>query len=337
MSLMAVIGLNIGVSSEVMSNLGAIGINCALISLSAIAGSVLLVWISEHSVMPLEKIRLQLYAENMKGLYKDLSCQAAQETLSQRQPETAQPDDGISKQQAAPHKQQAAPHKQQAAPNTQQAILPNQQAVAGNGGSGFSPLIIIMPAFIAAGVLTGYFFLSDIPAAVLDTILTVSLFFLYTGVGVSVGSNKSVFTYIKKLGWRIMFMPLSIFAGCLLGGLVSGLLLGLPVSWSVISAGGMGYYSLTGAFMTEIYGIEAGAYGFIVNVSRDVFTVILLPLLSKISKGSPIASGAAGCMDSMLMPVSKAVGPELGMVALISGTILSLYVPIWLSIAQAIF
>lgn len=84
--------------------------------------------------------------------------------------------------------------------------------------------------------------------------------------------------------------------------------------------------------MTESFGIEAGTYGFIVNILRDVLTVALLPVLIKVSKGSPIASGAAGCMDSMLVPVSRFVGPELSMVALISGTILTFVVPVWLPV-----
>ena len=193
-----------------------------------------------------------------------------------------------------------------------------------------------MPACIVIGIIAGYFWLQDMSRSILDTTLTVSLIFLYTGVGVSLGENKEVFQYIKRLGVRILFMPAAIFAGCIAGGFISGLLLCLPYNYSVISASGMGYYSLTGAFMTETFGIEAGTYGFIVNVSRDVFTVALLPLLSKISKGSPIASGAAGCMDTMLVPVTRAVGPELGMVALISGTILTFVVPVWLPVIGAV-
>ncbi len=273
--LMAVIGLNIGTSPQVMGNLGAIGLNCLIISLSAIIGSVILVRLAEATVMPLEKIRLQLAEENAH--------------TADEQPKT-----------------------------------------------GFSPLIILMPACIVIGIIAGYFWLQDMSRSILDTALTVSLIFLYTGVGVSLGENKEVFQYIKRLGARILFMPAAIFAGCIAGGFISGLLLHLPYSYSVISASGMGYYSLTGAFMTETFGIEAGTYGFIVNVSRDVFTVALLPLLSKISKGSPIASGAAGCMDTMLVPVTRAVGPELGMVALISGTILTFVVPVWLPVVGAV-
>lgn len=282
--LMAVIGLNIGISPQVMGNLGTIGLNCLIISLAAIAGSVLLVRFAEATVIPLEKIRLQLAEENAHNAGENAS-----DTSADSQTE-----------------------------------------------SSFSPLIILMPACIVIGIIAGYFWLQDMSRSILDTVLTVSLIFLYTGVGVSLGENKEVFQYMKRLGARVLFMPAAIFAGCIIGGFISGLLLGLPLSYSVISASGMGYYSLTGAFMTESFGIEAGTYGFIVNVSRDVFTVALLPLLSKISKGSPIASGAAGCMDTMLVPVTRAVGPELGMVALISGTILTFVVPVWLPVVGAV-
>ena len=282
--LMAVIGINIGTSEEVMGNLGRIGAGCLLISLAAIWCSVGLVVLCERTVMPLEKIRLQVAAESA----------GAKQTVGSA--ESAEP-----------------------------------------GKSGFSPLILVMPGFILAGILAGWLLFGGQKAAWLDTVLTVSLIFLYTGVGVSLASNKSVFGYIRKLGLRILFLPLAIFLGCMLGGFLAGLVLGVPTAWAVTSASGMGYYSLTGAFMTETWGIEAGTYGFIVNVSRDVFTVLLLPVLIRISKGSPIASGAAGCMDTMLVPVSRYVGPELSLVALISGTILTFVVPVWLPVAAGLF
>jgi uncharacterized membrane protein YbjE (DUF340 family) len=99
----------------------------------------------------------------------------------------------------------------------------------------------------------------------------------------------------------------------------------------------MSYYSITGAYMTQVYGIEAGTYGFIVNVMREFFTVLLLPFLIRISKGSPIAGGAAGNMDTMLVPVTKFVGIELGLVALITGTILTFWVPLVLPLLFRIF
>ncbi len=203
--------------------------------------------------------------------------------------------------------------------------------------SSFSLLIIIMPACIVIGIIIGWFVLHSVSETILDRARTFSLILLYVGVGVSLGENKGVFKYIKSLGLKILFLPLGIFLGSITGGLIIGLILHIPLNYAVISTSGMGYYSLTGAMMTDYYGIEAGTYGFILNVTRDVFTIILMPLLLKISKGSPIAAGAAGCMDTMLVPVTKAVGTELGIVALISGTILTFVVPVWLPIAHMIF
>lgn len=274
--LMAIIGLNIGTSPEVMNNLGKIGLNCVLISLCAVIFSVIVVKICEETIMPLEKIRIQLAMENNKPI------------------ETGE----------------------------------NKK---------FDPLIVIMPGCIILGIILGCFVFPNISENFLDHMLTVSLFFLYLSAGVTLASNKDVFTYIKRLGLRVLIMPAATFIGCLIGGALSSFLLDVPLHISTISASGMGYYSLTGAFLTETYGIEAGTYGFIVNVSRDVLTVALMPLLIKISKGSPIASGAGGCMDSMLIPVTRTVGPELGMVALISGTVITFFVPVWLPVTQLIF
>ncbi len=271
--LMLVIGLNIGVSPAVMGNLGRIGLNCAAITLSAIAVSVILTVLCEKTLLPLDETRKAFASETLRG-----------------------------------------------------------SSTASEAGTTVSPLLIIMPLAIAIGIAAGYAKPDMFSEALLSRVLTISLIFLYLGVGVSLGENKSVFSYIKRLGARILLLPVAIFAGSILGGLLAGLALHVPLAYAVISASGAGYYSLTGATMTEVFGIEAGTYGFIVNVLRDVFTVLLMPILARISSGSPIASGAGGCMDTMLVPVTKAVGTELGMVALLSGTVLTFFVPVWLPI-----
>lgn len=302
--LMLVIGLNIGISDAVMENLGRIGLRCLLISLAAVWCSVGLVWCCEKTVMPLERIRLQLAREqggfdepDTSGM-RELSAGQCHQRVSDGAFSDTSGDDGCK--------------------------------------GGVSPLVIVMPGCIVIGILAGYFCLKSGSVSWLDTALTLSLIFLYTGVGVSLASNKQVFGYIRRLGLRVLFMPAAIFLGCLAGGFLAGWLLSVPVSWSVLSAGGMGYYSLTGAFLTENFGIEAGTYGFIVNILRDVLTVAFLPVLIRVSKGSPIASGAAGCMDTMLVPVSRVVGSELSMVALISGTILTFVVPLWLPVGAGL-
>ena len=84
--------------------------------------------------------------------------------------------------------------------------------------------------------------------------------------------------------------------------------------------------------MTQTYGLTFGTYGFIVNVLREFFTVLIMPLLIKISRGSPIAGGAAGDMDTMLAPITKFVGSGLSLVTLLTGMILTFIVPILLPV-----
>lgn len=200
-----------------------------------------------------------------------------------------------------------------------------------------SLLTIVIPVSVISGLIIGIFLMDKTYEIFLNYSLVISLIMLYIGVGIFLGSNLKVLKYVKEIGIKILLIPLVIVIGSILGGAIAGKILGIPINISVISAGGMGYYSLTGAFMTSKFGIEAGTYGFIVNIMREFFTVLFLPILIKISKGSAIASGGAGNMDTMLMPVTKFVGAELGLVTLITGIVLTFFVPIILPILERIF
>lgn len=196
-----------------------------------------------------------------------------------------------------------------------------------------SPLVFIMPISILAGIGLGWLLPKSVEH-ILSWMLMFTLIFLYIGVGISIGSNKTVFGFIRLVGFRVIYLSVAIFVGSLLGGFLSGWIMGIPLQAAMLSASGMSYYSITGAYMTQVYGIEIGTYGFVVNVMREFFTILLLSLLIRISKGSPIAGGAAGNMDTMLLPVTKFVGAELGVVALITGTVLTFAVPFLLPMLQ---
>ncbi|AOT68612.1 lysine exporter LysO family protein [Geosporobacter ferrireducens] len=218
-----------------------------------------------------------------------------------------------------------------------QLNISNEVDLSGQENQRISHLVWIMPGSILLGIVVGFFILPKASTGILSISLTLCLIALYIGVGISLGINKKVFRYVKLLGWKIIFLSIAIFLGSVLGGVIGGTVLKIPYSISVTSVSGMSYYSITGAFMTSVYGIEAGTYGFIVNIMREFFTVLMLPFLIRISKGSPIAGGAAGNMDTMLAPVTKFVGVELGLVALITGTILTFAVPFILPFLHGIF
>lgn len=200
-----------------------------------------------------------------------------------------------------------------------------------------SKLVWLMPSSIILGLLLGIFLRGIINPVYIEHTFTLSLILLYISVGISQGANKEVFKFIKLLGVKVIWISVAVLLGSLIGGLMAGLLLDVPMKVSVISASGMSFYSYTGAFMTDSYGLEAGTYGFIVNILREFLTVLLLPLLIKITPGSPIASGGAGDMDTLLAPITKFVGIRLGIVALVTGTILTSVVILILPLISIIF
>ena len=200
-----------------------------------------------------------------------------------------------------------------------------------------SNLVWIMPASIIAGLVAGVLLRTAISPSSIDTFFTVALIILYICVGISQAANKEVFYYLKFMGFKVVLISIAILFGSLIGGVVSGLILKLPLYISTTSAAGMSFYSITGVYMTQQYGIEIGTYGFIVNVMREFFTVLTMPLLIKISPGAPIAGGAAGNMDTMLAPITKFVGIRLSLITLLTGTILTFVVPLLLPVVSVIF
>ena len=269
--LMVVIGMNVGVNDSVMKNLPRIGVNCALMCLAAIFGSVILTVLLEKTIVPLDKLAT-LIASGDSGAG-----------------DVGVPD--------------------------------------GSDENGGSALLWIIPAGVIGGIGIGFFLLGPGNEGLLNVLLYGSLIVLYTGVGIGMGNNRGVFKYLKALGFKVVLLALAVFFGSVGGGVLAGTLAGVPLEICLIAPSGMGYYSMTGAFMTQNLGAEAGIYGFMVNVMRDFFTVLLLPILIRISKGSAVASGAGGNMDTMLVPIVKFLGQEIGLVAMVVGIITTFSVP----------
>ena len=283
--LMLVIGLGIGLDKSIVDNFIRIGLNCTVIAITAIAFSVLLTFIVEKTVLPLDKIDYALIDKNIQLDVNDKDSE----------------------------------------------LFKDEEDKKG------SNLVWIMPVSIIIGLIAGVLLRSIINPSVTDFFFTIALIVLYICVGISQGANKEVFVYLKLTGFKIILIPVAVLFGSLIGGIVSGIILRLPLYISTTAAAGMSFYSITGAYMTQQYGIEIGTYGFIVNIIREFLTVLTMPLLIKISPGAPIAGGAAGNMDTMLAPITKFVGIRLSLVTLLTGMILTFLVPILLPIVSAIF
>ena len=191
-------------------------------------------------------------------------------------------------------------------------------------------MLVAIIIIIILGVISGYFIIPTSLLEYLDLISTISLSILLLGVGIDIGRNKEVITDLKRLGFKIILVPTLIAIGSIAGAILFGILIKLPVNESSAIAAGFGWYSLSAVILTKTYSTDIGALAFLSNVFRELFALVLIPLLAKMgTKLTVIAPGGATTMDTTLPLITKSVNDtEIAIIAFVSGAVLSAFVPI---------
>lgn len=159
---------------------------------------------------------------------------------------------------------------------------------------------------------------------------TYTLFLLLFLVGVGIGSNPQTWQLLRRSNVRLLLVPLSIVTGTLLGaGLCSFLLPAVSAREALAVGAGFGYYSLSSILITELHGQQLGVVALLANILREIFTLLLTPLLARCcGRLAPIASGGATTMDTTLPIISRFLSQEYALVAVFSGVILTVLVPL---------
>lgn len=157
-----------------------------------------------------------------------------------------------------------------------------------------------------------------------------SLYGLLFLVGIDIGSNPSAWLTLKTLNVRIVLVPLSIAAGSILGaGVIAPLFANFTAQDALAVGAGFGYYSLSSIIITQIKGDALGVIALLANLSREVLTLLLAPLLARIfGKLAPIAAAGATSMDTTLPVIVRASGKDYAIIAFFSGIVLTILVPL---------
>ncbi len=188
--------------------------------------------------------------------------------------------------------------------------------------------LFILSLFIL-GLLLGLYQL--LPSILIEQDYT--MYILYTlmfFVGIGIGADTKALLVIKKTKLKILFVPLSVIIGSLLGAvLVSLFFPGLNIQDAMAVSAGFGYYSLSSIFITEISGEFLGTVALLSNILRELITLVATPLFVKyFGKLAGIASGGATSMDSTLSIITEYSGKEWGIISVFSGLVLTIVVPI---------
>lgn len=162
----------------------------------------------------------------------------------------------------------------------------------------------------------------------LDAASSYMLMILLFSVGIDMGVNREVFGQIRRMGLRILVIPLGVVLGSLAGGALGAAILGMETREGMAIASGLGWYSLSGILMTEAGNPVGGTISFLSNVFREVLTFLVVPVLAGRNVYTAIAPAGATAMDTTLPLLSKYTDSKTAILAFVSGVICTLAVPV---------
>lgn len=181
---------------------------------------------------------------------------------------------------------------------------------------------------LGLGMFFGHF-MNDFTLNLFSNISMYGLFLLVFCAGIDIGYSKEVFKDLKSMGFKILLVPFSTVLGSFISGMICFLILDIALNESLAISSGYGWYSLSAVLITNMGSPKAGAISFLSNIMREVFAIILIPILAKyFNHITAIAPAGATSMDSTLPIISKSTDKKTSVIAFINGALLSALVPI---------
>ncbi|MBU5254920.1 lysine exporter LysO family protein [Tissierella praeacuta] len=186
---------------------------------------------------------------------------------------------------------------------------------------------------VLLGIGVGYFFLPSTISSSMGIIIDIGLMILLFFVGMDIGKQKDVFGKIKKMGLRILLVPVAIIIGSVVGSILAGILIKMPINEAGAVGAGLGWYTLSSTILLADGYVELSALAFLSNVFREIIALITIPLIARyVGKLESVSTAGATAMDTSLPVISRATDPQTTIIAFITGVICTAAVPIILPI-----
>jgi uncharacterized membrane protein YbjE (DUF340 family) len=189
-------------------------------------------------------------------------------------------------------------------------------------------IILLILAALVAGILAGVS--GILPAVVyanLDTLIMVMLCGLLFVIGLDMSKGRTALAQVRRIGWKMVLLPVFIAGGSILGALVAGILMSMDPGDAMAIGAGFGWYSLSGVMLTGLVGAQIGTMALLSNVFRELLSIIIMPLVVRyFGKLAAVAPGGATTMDTTLPVVVRYAGSEMSVISFVSGFTLSMLV-----------
>lgn len=209
------------------------------------------------------------------------------------------------------------------------------------GGSNLMTILII--AFTVVGLLVGYFVVRNNAGlmAAFDAsnghIMTVGLCLLMLSIGLGMGLDGTVLTYLKQAGFRVLVFPVVVIAATTVGGFVVSLIYSdLSIGESLAICYGFGWYTFAPIAISNAGYVMAGAISFLHNVIRELAGIVLMPILAKkIGYLEVAAIPGVAAMDVCLPIVERVTRQDIIIYSFLIGFSQAIFVPVLVNMALA--
>ncbi len=207
------------------------------------------------------------------------------------------------------------------------------------GKGGFDRMTFVIIVSVILGMLWGYGFVGKLfedynafdRAA--GMVIKIGLCVMLIFVGFDLGMEGTVFKNIRRMGLRVFIFPITTIVGTLIGATICAFILPITVRESLAIGSGLGWYSLAPGIILERGFVTASAIAFLHNVMRELFGIILIPVVAKrIGYVETTCLPGAAAMDVCLPIVEKFTNGNVAVYSFISGVTASLSVPVLVSI-----
>lgn len=178
---------------------------------------------------------------------------------------------------------------------------------------------------VVAGFALGLMF--QLPQQWLDQAAMAILMLMLLLIGIQMRASGMTLRQIllnpRGLALAAIVLVTSLFAGA-----VTAYGFDMPLNHGLALAAGVGWYSLSGALISQELGPVMGSIAFLSDLSRELIAIVLIPLLMPRSPACAIGYGGATSMDFTLPVIQRCGGAQTVPVAIVSGFLLSLAGPI---------
>ncbi|WEM41360.1 lysine exporter LysO family protein [Photobacterium sp. DA100] len=182
-------------------------------------------------------------------------------------------------------------------------------------------LIVVVAGGLVIGLVTG------IELGWVDQASEVILLLLLFLIGIQLRNSGMTLKQIL-LNKKGIIIALTIIATSLPGGLIAAWLLDLPYNQGLAMASGFGWYSLAGILIGDSLGPVMGGVAFLNELLRELVALSLIPMMITRYPSTAIGYAGATAMDFTLPVIQNCGGIRCVPIAIVSGFILSLLVPV---------